>query len=57
MTSTLEISIRQIIRASVQSFADGFALRHVGEKDDPDGVINMKIRPKGDCPWRADAAA
>lgn len=43
MTSTLEISIRQIIRASVQSFADGFALRHVGEKDDPDGVINMKI--------------
>lgn len=43
MTSTLELSIRQIIRASVQSFADGFALRHVGEKDDPDGVINMKI--------------
>ncbi len=43
MTSTLERSVRQIIRASVQSFADGFALRHIDEKDDPDGVINMKI--------------
>lgn len=42
-TSTLERSIWQIIRASVQSFAEGFALRHIGEKDDPDGVINMKI--------------
>mgnify|MGYP000622021655 CR=1 FL=1 len=38
-----EKSIRQIIRSSVEGFADGFEARHVGEADDPNGTINMKI--------------
>lgn len=38
-----EKAIRAIITASVQSFADGFEARHIGEKDNPNGTINMKI--------------
>lgn len=38
-----EKSIRQIVRSSVQAYADGFKTRHVGEVDDPNGTINMKI--------------
>ncbi len=38
-----EISIRQIVNASVKSYAEGFEQRHLSEVDDPDGVINMKI--------------
>lgn len=38
-----EKSIRQIVRSSVESYADGFEARHIGEADDPDGTINMKI--------------
>jgi len=38
-----EKSIRQIVRSSVESYADGFEARHIGEADDPNGTINMKI--------------
>jgi len=38
-----EDTIRGLVRASVESFATGFQGRHEGEKDDPDGTINMKI--------------
>lgn len=38
-----EKSIRQIVRSSIQAYADGFKARHVGEADDPNGTINMKI--------------
>jgi len=38
-----EGSIRQIVRSSVEAYADGFEARHVGEVDNPNGVINMKI--------------
>jgi hypothetical protein len=38
-----EKSIRQIVRSSVEAFADGFEARHIGEVDNPNGTINMKI--------------
>jgi hypothetical protein len=38
-----EKSIRQIVRSSVQAYADGFEARHLGELDNPDGTINIKI--------------
>jgi hypothetical protein len=38
-----ETSIRQIVSAAVEAYADGFEARHVGEVDNPDGTINMKI--------------
>jgi len=38
-----EKSIRQIIRSFVEAYAYGFEARHVGEADDPNGTINMKI--------------
>ncbi|MDR1911427.1 MAG: TdeIII family type II restriction endonuclease [Helicobacteraceae bacterium] len=38
-----ENSIRALVKASIEAYAEGFELRHVKEKDDPDGVINMKI--------------
>ncbi len=38
-----EQSIRQIVRSSVEAFASGFEARHLGEVDDPNGTINMKI--------------
>jgi len=38
-----ENSIRQIVRSSVEAFANGFKARHLGEVDDPNGTINMKI--------------
>jgi len=40
---TKEDAIRGVVRASVQSFAEGFKGRHVGESEDPDGTINSKI--------------
>lgn len=36
-------TIKVIVKASMQSFADGFKGRHEGEVDDPEGTINMKI--------------
>jgi hypothetical protein len=38
-----EKSIRQIVKSSVEAFADGFEARHIGEVDNPNGTINMKI--------------
>lgn len=38
-----EKSIRQIVRSAVEAYASGFEARHIGEVDDPDGTINMKI--------------
>jgi len=38
-----EKSIRQIVRSAVESYASGFEARYVGEVDNPDGTINMKI--------------
>jgi len=38
-----ESSIRQIVRSSIEAFAGGFKARHVGQIDNPNGVINMKI--------------
>jgi hypothetical protein len=37
------IIIDNIIESAVSGFASGFAARHIGEKENPDGVINMKI--------------
>lgn len=38
-----EKSIRQIVRSSVRAYADGFEARHLGELDNPNGTINLKI--------------
>ena len=38
-----EKAIRSIVKSSVVSYAIGFECRHISEKDNPDGVINMKI--------------
>ena len=38
-----ELAIRQLIKMSVESYAEGFETRHITEFDDPDGTINMKI--------------
>jgi len=38
-----EKSIRQIVRSAVEAYANGFETRHIGEIDNPNGVINMKI--------------
>ena len=38
-----EKSIRQIVRSAVEAYSDGFEARHIGEVDNPNGVINMKI--------------
>ncbi|MEO1928278.1 MAG: hypothetical protein ABGX26_06265 [Nautiliaceae bacterium] len=42
MIST-EKAIRSIVKSSVESFAEGFASRHIAERDNPNGTINMKI--------------
>lgn len=38
-----ERAIRALVKTAVESFASSFELRHVSQKDNPDGVINMKI--------------
>lgn len=38
-----EKAIRQIVSSSVEAYANGFSDRHIAEKEDDDGVINMKI--------------
>lgn len=38
-----EKAIRQIVRTAVESFAQGFEIRHITEVDNPNGTINMKI--------------
>ncbi len=36
-------AIRAIVSTAVQSYATGFADRHVGERENPEGVINLKV--------------
>lgn len=38
-----EQAVRAIVKAAVMSYANGFSMRHLADKDDPNGVINMKI--------------
>ena len=38
-----EKAIRAIVSSYVESYAAGFSDRHIAEKDDEDGTINMKI--------------
>lgn len=38
-----ESAIRTLVKTAVESYAEGFETRHVSEKNDPDGTINMKI--------------
>lgn len=38
-----EKAIRAIVGAYVEAYASGFSDRHIAEKDDEDGTINMKI--------------
>ncbi len=38
-----EKAIRAIVKSSVEGYAAGFEKRHLEEKDDPNGTINMKI--------------
>lgn len=38
-----ETAIRAIVSSYVEAYASGFSVRHIAEKDNPDGVINMKI--------------
>lgn len=38
-----EKAVRAIVSAYVEAYASGFSDRHIAEKDDADGVINMKI--------------
>lgn len=38
-----EKAIRMLVETAVRSYATGFEARHVAQKDDPDGVINMKV--------------
>ena len=42
-TVETEKSIRQIVRSSVEAYANGFEARHVAEVNNPNGTINMKI--------------
>ena len=38
-----EQKIRDLVQEHIRSFAERFSERHIGEVDDPDGTINMKI--------------
>lgn len=38
-----EKAIRAIVKSAVECYASGFSDRHIGEADDPEGTINMKI--------------
>ncbi len=40
---TNEKAIRTLVKTAVESYAQGFETRHISEKDDLDGTINMKI--------------
>lgn len=42
-SSEKERAIRALVRTAVQSFASSFELRHVAQRDDPNGTLNMKI--------------
>ena len=36
-------TIKALVHTAVKSYAKGFQTRHEGEKDNPEGIINMKI--------------
>lgn len=36
-------AIKSLVYTAVESYAEGFQARHEGEKDNPEGTINMKI--------------
>ncbi len=36
-------TIQAIVKTAVESYADGFQTRHIAEKLDPEGTLNMKI--------------
>lgn len=38
-----EDAIKSIVASSVRAFASGFSVRHIAEKNNPNGVINLKI--------------
>lgn len=38
-----EKAIRAIVKSAVECYASGFSDRHIGEADDPEGTINMKM--------------
>ena len=38
-----EVAIRRIVKTSIESYASGFADRHISEVEDENGTINMKI--------------
>lgn len=38
-----ERAIRAVVRQAVEAYASGFSDRHLGEVDDENGTINMKI--------------
>ena len=38
-----EKAIRALVKTAIESYAEGFEIRHIAEKDDCNGVINMKI--------------
>lgn len=42
-TESHERTIRALVSTSVAAFASGFETRHLSERDDPDGTINMKV--------------
>lgn len=43
MNISKEETIKALVKASVESYAEGFQARHLAEFENPDGVINMKI--------------
>lgn len=38
-----DAAIKSLVYTAVESYSEGFQGRHEGEKDDPEGTINMKI--------------
>lgn len=40
---TKEKAIQTLVEVAVENYAEGFRLRHEGEVDNPNGVINMKV--------------
>ena len=38
-----EKAIRELVKSNIITFAQTFSERHIGEFDNPDGTLNMKI--------------
>jgi hypothetical protein len=38
-----EKAVRALVKTAVQSYANGFETRHLAEKGNPNGTINMKV--------------